>query len=131
MATELRLGGVDELLAELERLAPDLAAEARPLQASSAEQTASNLRAAYPIDTGELGRSVEVVREGSSSEARVFTRVTVTAPHAGFFEFGTRYMPPTPTFTPIVRRGREEFLMTMIGRVKARGLHVRGGPANA
>jgi len=126
MATVLKLGGVEGLLAELARLAPDLAAETVPLQTAIANQTADDLRAAYPVVTGALRSSVEVQREPSISPARVFTRVTVTSPYAGFFEFGTVRTAPQPTFRPAVRRGREEFLRAVIARVKSRGLLVTG-----
>jgi len=126
MASEMKLRGIDEFLAELQRLAPELTAEARARQADRAEQTAAALRAAYPVVTGELRNSIEVQRESSNSPARVFTRVTVTSRHAGFYEFGTRHAPPHPTFTPILRRGREAFLDEMIDRVGARGLEVHG-----
>ena len=126
MATELRLGGVDEFLAELDRLAPDLTTDARALQADNAERAAANLRAAYHVVSGELRKSVEVARESSTSPTRVFTRISVTARHAGFYEFGTHRSAPHPTFTPIVRRSREQFREDVIARVEARGLEVTG-----
>lgn len=131
MANEVRITGLDELLADLARLAPDLAAEARPLQARAAEATASELRAAYPSVTGELRNSVQVDAESSASEARVFSRLSVTSRHAAFYEFGTAHTAPHPTFTPIARRGRAAFLADVIDRVKARGLVVSGDPGNA
>lgn len=126
MASALRLTGVDELLAELERLAPDFVAETRPLQESTAEETADALRAAYPVRTGQLRASVQVQRESSQSPARLFTRVAVTAPYAEFYEFGTSRTAPNPTFTPITNRGRRNFLEAVIARVRARGLQVSG-----
>jgi HK97 gp10 family phage protein len=131
MATELRIDGLDAFVDELERLAPELVAEARAEQAAEAERIADNLRAAYPVVTGELRNSVLVQRESSTSPLRVFTRVAVTAGHAAFYEFGTHRTEPHPVFTPIVRRGREAFLQDVIDRVEARGLVVNGGPANA
>jgi hypothetical protein len=126
MASQLRLTGVDEFLAELARLAPDLAAEAASLQGSLAGETAAELRAAYPSLTGQLRASVTVEREGSASPARVFTRLSVTAPYIEYYEFGTARTEPHPTFGPIVRRGREAFLRAVIARVKRRGLLVGG-----
>jgi hypothetical protein len=126
MATELRLNGVDELLAELTSLAPDLAAETGPLELAIAEETAENLRTSYPVVSGELAGSVQVERASSSSPARVFARVVVRSPHAEFFEFGTSRMGPSPTFVPISRRGREAFVRAVIDRVRARGLEVSG-----
>jgi hypothetical protein len=126
MASALKLGGVDAFLAELTRLAPELASEAASLQAAIAEQAATTLRAAYPSVTGGLRASVEVQREGSASPARVFTRLVVTAPYAGFVEFGTSRTAPRPSFVPISRRSREDFVRAVIARVKARGLGVTG-----
>lgn len=126
MASLLKLTGIDELLAELARLAPDLAAEAAPLQLSTAEATADELRAAYPVVTGRLRASVQVEREGSISPARVFTRIAVTAPYAEFFEFGTSRLPPRPTFIPVTNDGRRAFRDAVVARVESRGLTVTG-----
>ena len=127
MSSTLRLAGVPELLAELARLAPDLAGDAASLQAAIAEQTATTLRATYPSVSGGLRAGVTVEREGSSSPARVFTRVTSNADYAGFYEFGTSRTVPVPTFVPITRRGREDFVRAVIARVRAQGLGVSGG----
>ena len=129
MATRMILTGVDELLAEMARLSPDLAAEAVGLQIAAANDTADALRAALPVATGVLRGSVQVQREGSISPARVFTRIAVTAPYAEFVEFGTSRTAPTPAFVPITRRGREAFVKTIIGRVRDRGLTIHGEAA--
>lgn len=126
MAAHLDLGGIDELLAELGTLAPDLAAEAGPLELQIAEQTAEAVRAAYPVVSGGLRGSVQVMRGDSTSPARVFAQVVVTAPYAEFYEFGTSRTPPAPTFVPITRRGRETFVSAVVARVKAKGLTVTG-----
>ena len=126
MSAKLTLGGVDELLAELARLAPDLTTEAVALQQTIAHQTAAAIRAAYPSVTGTLRGSVQVDRLSSTSPARVFTSVTVTAPYAHFVEFGTATTTPTPAFVPLTRIGREQFTQAVIARVKARGLVVGG-----
>lgn len=126
MASELRLTGVDELLRELIRLAPDLAEEAGALQSAIAQETAANVRAAYPAVTGDLRASVQVQRESSASPVRVFTRVAVLAPYASYFEFGTVNTPPRPTFIPLSNDGRREFLNQIIARVRAHGLTVSG-----
>jgi len=126
MATTMKLGGVEELLAELAALAPDLTTEAIALQQTVTAETADALRAAYPSVTGNLRASVQVARESSTSSARVFSRVTVTAPYAHFYEFGTVHTSPSPTFVPITRHGREQFAQSVIARVKAHGLTVGG-----
>ena len=126
MPTVMKLSGVDELLAELNGLAPDLTTEAVALQQDAATDTAAELRAAYPSITGQLRGSVRVLRESSISPARVFTRVEVTAPYAHFYEFGTTRTAAAPTFVPITRRGRERFVRAVIDRVRARGLTIGG-----
>jgi hypothetical protein len=126
MATKMQFGGFDEFLADLARLAPDFAAETARLEATIAEQTAEQLRAAYHVVTGRLQASVVVQRESSTSPARVFTRVAVTAPYANYYEFGTARTAPHPTFVPIVNRGRERFLKAVAALVRGEGLKVTG-----
>lgn len=126
MPSHLKLTGVDELLAELEKLTPELTTEAAQLQQRIANTTAAELRGAYAVVTGRLRESVRVVREVSNSPARIFSRIEVTAPYAHFYEFGTVATGPRPTFVPITRRGRETFVTAVIDRVKATGLVVRG-----
>ena len=126
MATKMILGGIDELLAEFARLAPDLTTEAIGLQQSIANETVAAIRAAYPSVTGTLRNSVHVERLSSTSPARVYTQVTVDAPYAHFVEFGTVTTTPTPAFVPQMRIGRERFTAAVIARVKARGLVVGG-----
>lgn len=126
MSATLTLGGVDELLAELARLAPDLTTEAGQLQQTIATETAASIRAAYPAVTGALRNSVQVERLTSSSSARVYTEVTVNAPYAHFVEFGTADREPNPAFVPLTRLGRERFAAAVVDRVKAHGLVVGG-----
>jgi len=126
MPSVLRLDGVDALLGELARLAPDLMAETRPLQAAIAERTADEVRAALPVATGALRASVQVVPVGAAGPARLASRVVVGAEYAAFVEFGTPLMAPRPVFVPATRRGREAFVAAVIARVRAHGLAVGG-----
>jgi Bacteriophage HK97-gp10, putative tail-component len=126
MSSALILGGVDELLAELARLAPDLTGEAAQLQQTIAIDTATAIRAAYPAVTGALRASVQVERLTSASPARVYTEVTVAAPYAHFVEFGTADRAPNPAFVPLTRQGRERFAQAVVDRVKDHGLVVSG-----
>jgi len=125
MPSVLRLDGVDALLSELARLAPDLLAETRPLQAASVARTADEVRANLPVATGALRASVQVVTPGGARPGRLATRVVVGADYAEFVEFGTPLMPPRPVFVPAVRRGRQAVAAAVIARVRAHGL--RGG----
>jgi len=126
MPSSLRLAGVDELLDELIRLAPDLAIEAGPLERAAAAATADELRAALPMATGALRASVAVEPLGVTTSGRVATNVVVTAPHALYVEFGTARTPPRSTFVPVTRRGRQAFVRTIMDRVRDRGLVVGG-----
>jgi len=126
MATELKLTGVDELLAELRQVTPELTAEAGTLERTIAEQTAEQIRAALPVRTGRLRASVVVQRETSTSPARVYTRVAVTAPYAELVEFGTSRRPPRPVFVPLTRRGHETFAKAVRAAIEATGLAVKG-----
>lgn len=126
MATKMKFGGFDEFLADLARLAPDFSSETARLEETMAEQTAAQLRAAYHRVSGALIASVRVQREPSTSPARLFTRVVVDAPYANYYEFGTVYTEPHPTFVPIVSRGREAFLKAVAAMVRGEGLQVTG-----
>ena len=126
MSAVMKLGGVDELLAELERLAPGLTTEAIALQQTIAQGAADELRAALPVASGELRASVRVQRESSHSPVRVFSELSVTAPYAHFVEFGTADTAPRPAFVPITRRARETFVKAVIQRVRDRGLVIGG-----
>ena len=130
MSTRMTLRGVDELLTDLTRLAPDLTSEASTLQQTMAADTAAAIRAAYPSETGRLRASVHVERLQSTSGARVYTEVTVDAPYAHFVEFGTARTAPNPAFVPLTRQGRERFAQAVIDRVQARGLVVGGKLSN-
>ena len=130
MPAKLIIRGVDTLLADLARLAPDLTREAGHLQHASATAAAADVRAAYPAVTGRLRQSVQVARLTSQSPARVYTEVTVTAPYAHFVEFGTARTAPNPAFVPITRRAREDFVDRIIARVEGRGLVVGGALTN-
>jgi hypothetical protein len=130
MSAKLTLRGVDDLLAELARLAPDLTREASTLQHTIAEDTVTAIRAAYPSVTGRLRNSVRAERLSSGSRSRVFTEVTVAAPYAHFVEFGTATTRPRAAFVPLTRQGRERFAAAVIDRVEARGLVVKGVLSN-
>jgi hypothetical protein len=126
MASVLRLGGIDQLLTELEGLAPALAAAAASVQGTIAEETASAIRAGYPSVTGTLRASVRVERAPSTSPVRVFARLVVGAPYAEYVEFGTSRQAPAAVFVPAARRGREAFVKAVIEQVRDAGLRVTG-----
>ena len=115
------LTGVDELLAELARLAPDLTAEARTLQQSIATDTAAaHPRRAMPAVTGRAAGQCRRSNARARPVPRACLReVAVTAPYAHFRRIRHRATRrPTPAFVPITRLGRERFADAVIGRVK-------------
>ena len=126
MSAELKLTGVDELIAELKAFVPDVVGDTRPLELRMAQETADTLRAAYPSVTGALRASVTVEPAPSTSPARVFTGLRVGVDYAEFYEFGTAHQGATPTFVPITRRGREAFVKATVGLVERSGLEVKG-----
>ena len=127
MPATLTLTGVDELLEALRTLGPDLTAAAGPLEAAIAEDAAGALRAAVPVVTGTLRRSIHVTRP-TTAGSKVSAKVVVSAPYAGHVEFGTRYRPARPLFVPTIRRAREAFVAKVVARVRAEGLTVTGAP---
>lgn len=126
MASELRLGGVKELIAELETLVPDFVTATTPLGRAHAEQTADALRAAYPSITGQLRASVAVDTAAGKRPGRTFARVVARAPYAEWFEFGTAHAAPSPTFVPTTRRGRATFVGAVVAFVRGQGFQVTG-----
>jgi len=83
----LRIDGLDELRDAIHTLPTDLARETRPEVEDAAATTASALRAAYPVRTGNLRRGVRV-RTQTTATGTTAT-VQSTAPYAAAWEFGT------------------------------------------
>ena len=126
MPATMTLTGFDELLQALERLAPGLTTAAAGLEATIADDAVQTLRASVPVDTGRLRNSIQAQRS-TTAGATVRTAIVMGAPYAHFVEFGTARTPPRPTFVPIMRRAREQFVRAVVARVKDEGLEVTGG----
>jgi Bacteriophage HK97-gp10, putative tail-component len=84
----LRLEGLDALRAAVHTLPADLARETRPEVVAAAEATASALRAAYPVRTGNLRRGVRVRLRTTATGTKA--TVQSTAPYALYWEYGTQ-----------------------------------------
>lgn len=144
------IDGLDELREALQNLPDALQAEAERVVLQSAERTASTVRAAYqqvrsPLETyttkggikkarKHLADAVEVTTRGRETGAAV-ARVTVNAPHAHWFEFGTQARqweggkstgaaPARPTLVPTAIRNRREMVDDLIAVVERTGLKV-------
>ena len=109
--------GLDEYIRELASLPRDMATSSASIMRDAAEDTARELRAAYPVRTGHLRDSVRVVDR--SRELKAHASVTNTSEYASAFEYGTQArhtaigatrgrMPAGKVFIPIVLRRRRE-----------------------
>lgn len=150
MSAGFKIDGLDELRRALLELPAHLQAEAEASVMRAAQQTASEVRAAYQSrrSSGDtytvkggvkkarrhLADSVEVKTRSRETGAAV-ARVAVTAPHAAWFEFGTQNRqweggkstgssPARPTLIPAAVRDRKQMIEELIGVVERAGLKV-------
>ena len=79
---------------DLRRLEKDIRKAAKPSIGRSAKRLEARIRAAAPVDAGDLRRSIKssVSRDGMSATVRASAR------HALPVEAGTRHRPATPFF---------------------------------
>jgi hypothetical protein len=126
MPSELRLGGVDVLIAELERTSPDLADETAPEIENATDRTETRTRDAYPVVSGDLRDGVRKVPVSTGRRYRLHTRVVSGAAHAHFYEFGTVRTRAHPTFLPIARQEQVAMVKRVVAIVRAHGLQVTG-----
>ena len=111
------LHGFDGLAGDLRRLEKDIRRAAKPAIARSAKKLENRIRAAAPIDSGELRRSItsKVSRDGMSAT------ITAKARHALPVEFGTRFRPASPFFYTTAK-SQEAAIYAAIDRAVADGL---------
>ena len=126
MASRVVLSGVDELIAELQRLPAHLRDEGNGILAASARRTRDLVSGAYKVITGTLAGSVKIVGVSSSSPYRLRARVESQAPYARFYEFGTARQPSRPTFVPIAQREQTSAMKKIVALVRSTGLEVTG-----
>jgi hypothetical protein len=128
--TQVSWTGLDELMASLQTLAPDLAAEANNILLAGLQDAKTAIDAAYPFHTGNLKRGL-VIRPAVGPTKGGATLVQ-TAPHGGLYEFGTKLRtnkagqnrgasPKHPTFIPIAAAHQKTALAAVVARLYAHG----------
>jgi len=134
MSAHLQWDGLAELMEALQRLPDDLKAGVGPIVLAHATTAERDIRAAYPVRTGNLrdGMHVQTINAGRFGAAAV---VMNRAPHAGIYENGTQArhtsiganrgaMPPGNIFVPIVMRERRAMYADLIDYVHRMGFEV-------
>jgi len=134
---KLRIGGLEELRAELRNLAPMLRAQAQGLVFDAADRAKAEIVAAYPQRTGNLRRGVTIQKD--FGQFYVAVQIRSRAKHAWLYEHGsvarhyvtvdgrdhlTGSMPARPTFEPIMARRRRALNDALIELVRSQGLTV-------
>ena len=133
----LQLQGLEELRAALRKLPSELKAEARHIVDGAANGAAADIKAAYPVRTGNLRDGVSVEHTDPSTFA-AGAIVKNKSKHAWIFENGTQArhnalganrgaMPPGRVFIPTVIKKRRQMQDKLIDLVKRQGLQVTGG----
>jgi HK97 gp10 family phage protein len=79
-----------------------------------AEAIAEEMRAAVPVDSGELRDSISVDADGSEA------RITADAPYAAFVEHGTSDTPAQPFAGPAAEAARRRFPLRMAAKIFTR-----------
>lgn len=145
----LRWDGLDELKEWLRTLPEHLTEEAAGIVTRAAVNAAEDIRAAYPVRTGNLRRGVRVNRiDGSNPLASggggrhlaVGAVVYNNAPHAFMFEHGTEArqtdlganrgsMPAGHVFIPRVIRHRRHMYDQLRALMERSGLRTTGNAA--
>jgi Bacteriophage HK97-gp10, putative tail-component len=127
--------GMREYADELAALPREVAAEAAAIVYDEATQAADEIRASYPVVSGELRNSVRVVDR--SRDLTATTKVINTAKYAVPFEFGTQVRhtkrgfnrgaiakPGANVFVPITVRHRRAALQRVIAAIETHGAKV-------
>ena len=83
------------------RFAKSAAAQSVAVMRELTGDAADAMRAAAPVDTGELRASISVAATENGA------RIRCSSPHAAFVEFGTQHQKPQPFFRNAVRRQRQ------------------------
>ena len=136
MHATLRLDGFDGFQADLTNLPTTLRDAAKAAVLDAADHAESVIYAQYGEVTGNLRKGLgQDTPEETATSIRV--RLASTAPHAVIYEYGTEQrqttlgyargrMPAAKVFVPTVLRERREMVRTIVARVEAEGLTVRG-----
>jgi hypothetical protein len=138
MSVTLRWTGLAELRAKLQRLPQDLAEDAAGLIHPTALALRDEVRARYPVHTGNLQSHV-VVRAAKAPHAGVVAYAVVsTARHGWLFEYGTKprrtrlganrgFMPAADIFVNLAIRHRARLTGQLHAMVERQGLTIRQG----
>lgn len=94
----IRVLGVPQLLARFARAAALGEVAENAAVSAVAVEVAETARSLVPVDTGTLRDSIQEHAEG----------VSVTAPYAGFVEYGTAYVPAQPYLRPAADEAKGE-----------------------
>ena len=130
--------GLDELRAALRRLPDELTMEASRIVEGAANGAAADIKAAYPVRTGNL-RDHIVVTHREKGKWAAGAIVKNTAKHAWMFENGTQArhnaiganrgsMPPGHVFIPRVIKARRLMYQQLRDLLERKGLRVTGEP---
>lgn len=125
MASELRLGGFEELRAELEALPRTLQGDADPILSRAAKAAQATVRGMYPSVTGTLRNGVTVFQRVGRGIASIWA-VRTSAPYAHIYEFGSARQRPHATFLPVTTRDRRAAVVVVAKMVEGHGLQVQG-----
>jgi hypothetical protein len=121
----MELKGFDDLLRELATLPSTLRAASDPILLRHARVGESQLKAAYPVVTGNLRDGVQIEERVARGVAVLYT-LRSGSPHAHLYEFGTAHTAPKATFLPITERERRAATVAVAEIVRAEGLTVEG-----
>lgn len=136
MSNTLRFDGLAELREQLRNLPAELTAEASRIVDGAANGAAAEIKAAYPVYTGNLRDHLVVTHtEGGKWSAGAI--VKNTAKHAWLVEHGSQArhtdiganrgsMPARPIFVPAVMRARRRMYESLKQLLVRNGFQVSG-----
>lgn len=136
MSVTLKWDGLEAFKAELDKLPEDLTTDADPIVHTAADSAAEDIKAAYPVRTGNLRNHVYVSQRDKGKDTSVWM-VKNTAKHAFIFENGTQArhtsiganrgaMPPGHVFIPAVIKRRRQMYQRLKDLLARKGLVVTG-----
>lgn len=105
------VSGTDSLRAKLANAGPKIRKAAGEVVESETLEIADDMRAAAPVDTGELRDSIQ----STADDVRGFA--WADARHAVFVEFGTKSAPEQPFILPTAEKHRRPYVRNMSVRI--------------
>ena len=125
MASDLKLSGFDDLLAELAALPTAARDESKPLLVAHARRAQAAIVAGYPEITGRLRAGVQIIERAARGAAAIYSLVS-SAPYAHIVEFGSARTRPRANFLPVSSGEQRASVVAVAGIVESKGLTVRG-----